>query len=209
MPDILAIALGGGSIVAGDDRKPTIGPQSVGYRVSDEALVFGGSTPTLTDAGVAAGLARIGTHPVPEASRPVLEAAIRGIGEMFEDAVDRVALGRKTLPLVAVGGGAYLVPDDIAGATRVIRPPHADVANAVGAAIAWVSGRSDGVHTHGDDFQGSLQASYDEAVGRAIAAGADPERVEIVEHVEVPLAYLTTPAVRVRVKAAGPLRRLG
>ena len=40
----------------GDDRRPRtrLGPESVGYRILEEALVFGGSTPTLTDAGVAA-----------------------------------------------------------------------------------------------------------------------------------------------------------
>lgn len=209
MPDILAIALGGGTMVTGTPEEPVIGPQSVGYRVSTEALVFGGSTPTLSDAGNAAGLASFGTHPIGNSNRELLQAAIGRIEEMFIDAVDRVSLGRTTLPLVAVGGGAYLVPEKLAGVTTVLRPANGDVANAVGAAIAWVSGRSDGIHAQGDDFKESLQASYDEAIQRAVSAGADPEHVEIVEHIEIPLAYLTSPAVRVRVKAAGPLRKLG
>ena len=50
MPDLVTIALGGGTIVTED----ALGPESVGYRILEEALVFGGSTPTLTDAGVAA-----------------------------------------------------------------------------------------------------------------------------------------------------------
>ncbi|MEX0158665.1 hydantoinase/oxoprolinase family protein [Microbacterium sp. LMI11-1-1.1] len=207
MPDILAIALGGGTIVSGTAERPEIGPRSVGYRVSSEALSFGGTTPTLTDAGVVAGLAEIGTHPLGLEHREILRAAVDRIRELFADAVDRVSLGRTTLPLVAVGGGAYLVPDRLAGVSMVLRPENGDVANAVGAAIAWVSGRSDGIHTQGSDFRDSLQASYDEAIQRAVAAGADPAHVEIVEHVEIPLAYLTSPAVRVRVKAAGPLRR--
>ena len=208
MPDILAIALGGGTIVSGTPDAPVIGPRSVGYRVAQEALVFGGSTPTLTDAGVVTGLSSIGSHAVDESFDELLSAAIERVEEMFVDAVDRVSLGRTTLPLVAVGGGAYLVPDDLAGVASVLRPENGDVANAVGAAIAWVSGRSDGIHTQGNDFRDSLQASYDEAIQRAVAAGADPDHVEIVEHIEIPLAYLTTPAVRVRVKAAGPLRRI-
>ncbi|MDO9352088.1 MAG: hydantoinase/oxoprolinase family protein [Solirubrobacteraceae bacterium] len=207
MPDILAIALGGGTIVSGTPEEPVVGPRSVGYRVSTEALAFGGSTPTLTDAGVLAGLARIGTRPVDPSLDGLLTAAIDRVGDLFADAVDRVSLGRTTFPLVAVGGGAYLVPDSLPGVSAVLRPENGDVANAVGAAIAWVSGRSDGIHAQGSDFRESLQASYDEAIQRAVAAGADPDRVEIVEHVEIPLAYLTTPAVRVRVKAAGPLRR--
>ena len=45
----------------------------------------------------------------------------------------------------------------------------------------------------------------DEARVQAVRAGADPESIEIVEVEEIPLAYLTNPASRIRVKAAGPL----
>ena len=58
MPDLLSIGLGGGSVV---ERDPlAVGPKSVGYRLTREALVFGGDTLTATDAAVAAGLAEIG-----------------------------------------------------------------------------------------------------------------------------------------------------
>jgi N-methylhydantoinase A/oxoprolinase/acetone carboxylase beta subunit len=54
----LSIGLGGGSIV---ERYPlAVGPKSVGYRLTREALVFGGNALTATDAAVAAGLAEIG-----------------------------------------------------------------------------------------------------------------------------------------------------
>jgi hypothetical protein len=46
------------------------------------------------------------------------------------------------------------------------------------------------------------QVAHDEAV----RAGADPAGTEIVALEELPLAYLTTPAVRIRAKAAGRLR---
>jgi hypothetical protein len=42
------------------------------------------------------------------------------------------------------------------------------------------------------------------AFARAVHAGADPARVEVVEVVEIPLSYLLDPAIRIRVKAAGP-----
>ena len=48
-------------------------------------------------------------------------------------------------------------------------------------------------------------AACDQATARAIQAGADPERVEIVEIDEIPLAYLTEPVARISVKAVGPL----
>ena len=41
-------------------------------------------------------------------------------------------------------------------------------------------------------------------MARAIHAGADPDRVAVVEVAEIPLAYMLDPAIRIRVKAAGP-----
>src|SRR6202167_3381522 len=58
MPDLLSIGLGGGSLVPRDPLR--VGPQSLGYRLTREALVFGGNTLTATDAAVAAGVADIG-----------------------------------------------------------------------------------------------------------------------------------------------------
>jgi len=53
--------------------------------------------------------------------------------------------------------------------------------------------------------QGALDEAYSEATEHAVAAGADPGTVQIVEVEEIPLAYLTSPSVRIRVKAAGSL----
>ena len=55
MPDVLAIGLGGGSLVR--DGGARIGPDSVGYELTRKALVFGGDALTTTDIVVAAGLA--------------------------------------------------------------------------------------------------------------------------------------------------------
>ncbi len=45
-----------------------------------------------------------------------------------------------------------------------------------------------------------------EAIEKAIAAGADPETVEVVEVEEIPMTYLPSNATRVRVKAVGDLK---
>src|SRR5690348_7592236 len=50
MPDLLSIALGGGSLIEPDPL--AIGPHSVGYRLTRDALVFGGHTMTATDVAV-------------------------------------------------------------------------------------------------------------------------------------------------------------
>jgi transcriptional regulator with XRE-family HTH domain len=41
-----------------------------------------------------------------------------------------------------------------------------------------------------------------------VRVGADPNQIEIIDIGEVPLSYLAHPAMRVRVKAAGPLSSL-
>jgi hypothetical protein len=125
---------------------------------------------------------------------------------MLADAVDRVKTARGDRPLVVVGGGSILVPDRLPGVSEVIRPPHHDVANAIGAAIAAVSGQIDRIYHVGESGRDALLAqAREESRDEAVRAGADPEGVEIVELEELPLAYLTTPSVRMRVKAAGPL----
>ena len=58
MPDILAIGLGGGSLVEEDGNR--VGPRSVGHRLVKDGLVFGGDTLTATDIVVAAGNVEIG-----------------------------------------------------------------------------------------------------------------------------------------------------
>ena len=44
------------------------------------------------------------------------------------------------------------------------------------------------------------------AIERAVAAGADPGTIQILEVEEIPLAYLPSDAVRIKVKAAGALQ---
>ena len=202
MPDLVTIALGGGTIVTGD----ALGPESVGYRILEEALVFGGSTPTLTDAGVAGHRLVLGDRSALDQHGPLLTAAIARSDAMLADAIDRVKTSREAVTLVAVGGGAPLVPEDLAGTSEVLRPDHSDVANAIGAAIASVSGEVDRVfHPGVGGREAAIAEASSEAIERAVSAGAARDSVEVVEIEEVPLAYLTDPAVRIRVKAGGPL----
>jgi N-methylhydantoinase A/oxoprolinase/acetone carboxylase beta subunit len=202
MPDLVTIALGGGTIVTED----ALGPESVGYRILEEALVFGGSTPTLTDAGVAVQRFALGDATRLARHGPLLAAAIARSDATLADAIDRVKTSREAVTLVAVGGGASLVPQNLPGTSEVIRPDHSDVANAIGAAIASVSGEVDRVfHPGVGGREAAIAEASSEAIERAVSAGAARESVEVVEIEEVPLAYLTDPAVRIRVKAGGPL----
>jgi N-methylhydantoinase A/oxoprolinase/acetone carboxylase beta subunit len=209
MPDLVTIALGGGTIVSGGRAGGglvRLGPESVGYRLQEEALVFGGSTPTLTDSAVATGRARLGDPSLTRPELRLLEAAARASDTELADAIDRVKTAKGDLTLIAVGGGSILIPDELPGVSEVIRPDHFDAANAIGAAIASVSGQVDRIFHFGPGGRkAALDEASQEARDHAVAAGADPGTVQIVELEEIPLAYLTSPAVRIRAKAAGAL----
>jgi N-methylhydantoinase A/oxoprolinase/acetone carboxylase beta subunit len=206
MPDLVTIALGGGTVVAGTPGDPVIGPRSVGFLLKSQALVFGGPTPTLTDSAVASGRAELGDPGLIGRHQSLLRGAARRADEMLAEAIDRVKTSRGDRALIAVGGGSILVPDDLPGISEVIRPGHFDAANAVGAAIASVSGQVDRIfHMGAGGRKAALDEACDEAIQNAVAAGADPGTTAIVEIEEIPLAYLTSPAVRIRAKAAGAL----
>jgi N-methylhydantoinase A/oxoprolinase/acetone carboxylase beta subunit len=206
MPDLVTIALGGGTVISPRPGGPGLGPRSVGYLLTREALVFGGDTPTLTDSAVAAGRADLGDRARAARHARLLADALARADVMLADAIDRMKTSKEDRALVAVGGGSILVPDRIPGVSEVIRPEHFDTANAVGAAIAAVSGQVDRIfHLGPAGRQGAIDEACQEASEHAVAAGADPGTVEIIEVEEIPLAYLTSPSVRIRVKAAGSL----
>jgi N-methylhydantoinase A/oxoprolinase/acetone carboxylase beta subunit len=203
MPDLLSIALGGGSVV---ERDPlAVGPRSVGYRLTREALVFGGSTLTATDAAVAAGIAAIGDiRAVADLPGDLLAAVLEQARAKIEDSVDRMKTEAGDMPLNAVGGGAFLVPDRVAGISEVIRVPHGDCANAVGAAIAQVSGETDQVYRELPRRE-AIALAEAQAMERAVAAGADHASLETIDVEDMPLAYLPGNALRVRVRVAGEM----
>ncbi|MFJ2367785.1 hydantoinase/oxoprolinase N-terminal domain-containing protein [Microbacterium sp. NPDC087665] len=207
MPDILSVGIGGGTVI--DVASGRVGPDSVGYRINPEGLLFGGSTPTLTDAAALAGRSIDGrTLPALSSSMSeALERALAVVADRLEQAVERLSLGRMDIPLVVVGGGGFLVPDHLASAGRILRPDHGGVANAVGAAISLAGGRADQMAAMGDRESAIEQAS-EAAIAKAIQAGADPLQVSVVEVLETHVPYTAHPTVNVTVKAAGPLARL-
>ncbi|MDT7710885.1 MAG: hypothetical protein QOG20_6492, partial [Pseudonocardiales bacterium] len=128
-----------------------------------------------------------------------------GADRLLAEAVDRVGRGAEDLPLVVVGGAGGIAPDRMAGVVEVVRPPYFEVANALGAAIAPVSGYAERICSGRPDLlRAAIEKLTTDAFGRAIQAGAEPERVQVAGIEEVPLAYLRDPAVRIRVRATGP-----
>jgi N-methylhydantoinase A/oxoprolinase/acetone carboxylase beta subunit len=206
MPDVFSIGLGGGSHVVETDAGIKVGPTSVGYRIITEALIFGGSTLTTSDVVVASGRESLGdaskvAHLTPEFIARTQEK----IMSMLEDCVERSRLSPEPLPVIVVGGGSILVDGPIGG-LEVIKPNHYAVANAVGAAIAQVSGEVDRVYALAEIGRDEALADAKErATEAAVSAGALRSSIEIVDVEDVPLAYLPGNATRVRVKAVGEL----
>jgi N-methylhydantoinase A/oxoprolinase/acetone carboxylase beta subunit len=207
MPDIVSFGLGGGSIVRQDDGEITVGPDSVGYELTSRGLVFGGDTLTATDIAVAAGRADVGDRSLVAQLEPsVVREALARIDAAVELAVDRIKTSADPVPVVLVGGGTILLGDSLAGASELVKPDHASVANAIGAAIAQVGGEIDRVFSlDGTTRADVVAAAREAAIAKAVEAGALPDTVEIVEVDEIPLTYLPGNATRMRVKAVGEL----
>ena len=94
------------------------------------------------------------------------------------------------------------------GVSEVLRPAHAAVANAVGAAIAQVSGEADQV------FQGmtrteAMAEAERVARARAVDAGADGGTLALVDIEDLPIAYLPGGAIRVRARVVGEIAAAG
>ncbi|EDV23654.1 uncharacterized protein TRIADDRAFT_26861 [Trichoplax adhaerens] len=209
LPDVLSIALGGGSIVKQENQHITIGPVSVGFQLLQKALVFGGDTLTTSDIAVAAGLVDMGeksrvSHLQPE----LIQKAMNQMKMMLENAIDQVKISVSDVPLILVGGGSVLVnsKDTIQGASTVKLPPYYYVANAVGAALSQISGSIDQVvDLESVERDEAIEQCKSQAISFAVNNGADPSAVEVVEVTELPVTYVAGKALRIKIKAVGDL----
>lgn len=201
MPDLISVGLGGGSIVRDDGA--TIGPDSVGFRISTESIVFGGDQLTVTDVAVRAGRLALGDHGLAEAiPATTSNRAMSRAKEMIESELDRIKTRAGDVTLIAVGGGGFLIPDTMKGVHEVIRVDHGSCANAVGAAIAQVSGEVDQVF-QGMSREEALAAAKALAIGKAVDSGADADSLVVVEVEDLPIAYIAGNAIRIKVKVVG------
>jgi N-methylhydantoinase A/oxoprolinase/acetone carboxylase beta subunit len=207
MPDVLSIALGGGTRVRGTPDRVALGPDSVGFELTRRALIFGGEDLTTTDIAVSAGQAVVGDpRRVASLDSRLVRATLDRIHGQIEDAIDQMKTSSLPVPVILVGGGNILLSRSLRGTSKVHRPKHADVANAVGAAISMVSGRVDRMFDFAIGRERALEQAKEEARSAALAAGAEPDSIEIVELNELPMTHMRTTAVQVKVRAVGKLR---
>lgn len=217
MPDVLALGFGGGTRVDLPAEQycaerfevgmPRIGPESVGYRISKDALIFGGNVLTTSDVAVAAGLASFGDPSrLPMFSASALSEILKKFRRILEDGIDRMKTSRDPITVLAVGGGNFLIPEVLTGVREIIRAPHAQVANAVGAAISQVGAQLDLVINYDHESRpAAMERMRGELNEQLLAAGGTPNTVEIVEVDEVFLSYLPGRTAQVRMRAVADL----
>lgn len=212
MPDLISIGVGGGSIVTEKNGEVNVGPDSVGHEIVDKALCFGGDVITATDIALAAGVAQIDA-PRLDLSRlksldpSFVKRAMDKIVALVSDACDRIKTSSKPLPVVLVGGGSILMPKSVTGLGTIIRPENFGCANAIGAASADASGEVDALWALDNvSREEAIDQAREQAVQRAVEMGALAAKIKIVDMEIIPLTYLPGNVVRIKVKAAGPLR---
>jgi hypothetical protein len=195
MPDSMSLGIGGDTrlLATGDGVE-------LGHPSSAPAAA------TLLDAAAAAGRSGVrASRSTARSRRSVLADGLDAWDEQIAHALQRTKLDSEPQPLIAVGGAAALVPDGLPGVSETLRPRHADVAGAVGAAAGTVSGHVDRLYPAGTPRDRILAEVRQEVTDQTIQAGGDPARVHVVEIQEVALGYLPSPAIRVRSKAVAPI----
>ncbi len=204
MPDVISIGLGGGSLIR-SKHPVAIGPQSVGHELLQQACVFGGDVLTASDLAVSTGRANMGSHSAPEIDN--VDALERLLDQIIGDAVARTRTSDTPMPVIAVGGGSVLMGAQVDG-LEVIRPPHHDLANAVGAAIAQVSGEVSKVVALTKDLNRDVALAQitDEANEIAISRGASPQSLTVLSLSDVPLSYLPGNNLSISVTVVGDLK---
>lgn len=209
MPEVVSIGLGGGSKVQVDaeTENVTIGPGSVGHCIQQEAKIFGGKTLTASDIVVALGKVHLGDASLVSDVPPfVVENGRKELNKMLETVVEQMKVSSAPVHVLLVGGGALLVTETLAGVDKCIVPIHQGAANAVGAAIAKVSGEIDVVEIpEGRSEKTIVDAACAKAIDLAIAKGAAKSDVKIVEINKMPLQYMSNGAIRIQVRAVGHL----
>lgn len=202
MPDVLSIALGGGSYIIQEEKKWLISPLSCGKYINQESQAFGGSRLTLTDIAIALNHLNIsGTNSkqikiTPEDCQNIMQDMLKKLSH----AVERVqGCDESHLPIVVIGGGSALLPKS---EKDFIRPNHAHVANAYGAALAEIAATVDTVVSL-KNRNYTLTNLQEQAKELARQNGANQQTTQIVDLQIIPYHYIPNQMARVIVTASG------
>lgn len=216
-PDLLSIALGGGTIVKQRGEEVTgLGPESVGYNLFRLAKAFGGPLLTVHDVAVALGKLQqklavfktdFVTHPekVQAVPKRLIDEAWKAIKRTLEEAIDKMKTTAEPVPAIFIGGGALVVPrEGISGVSEVLSPGHFEVGGAVGTTIAEIGAYAEGVvDLQREDRDEAIAKVTEQAKDNAAAAGAIRNTVEVLDVEEIPFTYMPGRREKIRVRVKG------
>lgn len=202
MPDVVSIALGGGSIVSCTNNV-VIGPVSVGSHIGSKAQSFGGRSLTLIDCALKLGYA--------QELRPLtteIELSKADAQRVFDYAktkivplIAKIKGPNKNLPVVLVGGGAALFPEKFFSDVEIV-PRYCSVANAYGAACAQIAATVDSVICM-DNRDRDIALMTEDVMEQTIKRGAVASTVSVVQKDIIPYSYVPGNKARVIITASG------
>ena len=216
-PDLLSIALGGGTIVKHDgDEVIGLGPESVGYNLVRLGTSFGGPLMTVHDTAVALGKldtrlevfkTDFVTAPDKIAALPEarVENAWKAIQATIEEAIDKMKTTAEPVPAIFIGGGALVVPKEgLAGVSEAVSPDHFEVGGAVGTTIAEIGAYAEGVvDLDVEDRDEAIERVTQHAIENAVKAGAIRETAEVIDIEEIPFTYMPGKREKIRIRVKG------
>ncbi|RLV84351.1 Hydantoin utilization protein A [Meyerozyma sp. JA9] len=198
MPQVESIGLGGGSIVRESKGEITVGPDSVGADIKQRALVFGGDTVTSTDVTVAIteekSVFDLGDKSevqnlFSDSYKTKFQQAVK---TKLERVIDTIRTSPEPLPVLLVGGGSFISPTTLDGASSVHRPPYYQVANAIGAALGKLSASLQKIEVLDSiaDKDAVIEKMKKEVTADIVAKGAVEDSIDIVELSYDPVPYV-------------------
>ena len=203
MPDVLSVALGGGSIIRFHSNKPLIGPISVAKSLTSQALSFGGNELTLTDVALVMGHIEIEDSQSERASIDLVQGTtiFDQVKEKLNELVLKIRGEYKDLPIIFVGGGSALLPPCFFQEGYQM-PEFFNVANAYGAALSEISGTVDTIVSL-QNREEVLDKLYEQAKQKAIDQGAKKETLRLVDQQIISYSYVPNQMARVIVRYSG------
>jgi len=130
--------------------------------------------------------------------------------DLLSIGIEKMKPSSDPMPVVLVGGGAVLVTEQLEVASEVLRPEHADVANAIGAAIAQIGGEAEQLVAYDEvGREEAIARVTAEATETAVAAGAERSTIRVADLEEIAMSYMASPTTSVRVKVVGDIAGLG
>jgi len=203
MPSVESVGLGGGSIIhfGTEGEEVMVGPDSVGHDLLTKALSFGGSVATATDIVVASGDATLGTHKAELPDHLIPKAKLK-MKKLLEACIDRSKNAPDPCTIILVGGGSILCPPELEGVSKIVLPEHAGVANAIGAAMAKISGSAE-LMVNGSDVEAGIAKVKAQAIQNAVSRGGNSSSVTILHQEAVGVPY-TDNQTAIKVEVALP-----